>query len=148
LTVPNALPKTVPAGRYICRVVNDPVEKASSFPGQEGRTYLQLDLRIQNEDHEWFDYPLSTSIKSPSYHAILRVCGGKVLMNGMTQAPPTLVGCRFIAKIGERLSQDKKRQVNEILDVWPCQGPEPLPKEAPAEAKEEILDDDGEPAPF
>jgi len=145
MSVPSALPTVVPAGKYLCEIVSDPVQKASTFPGQEGKFYLQLNLRIRSEKGEWFDYPLSTSLKSPRYHQILQVCGGRLLPNGVTQGPETLAGKQFIAEIGKKLSQDKKRQVNELLEVWAVTPPQPFPEAA---EPEELVDDEGETVAF
>jgi hypothetical protein len=149
--VPSALPTVVPSGRYLCEIAGDPVQKASQFA--ENKFYLELSLRIRNEKGQWFDFPLSTTVKSPRYHQILQVCGGQLLPNGVTMAPETLIGRKFVAKITERLSRDGKRQVNEVLEVFPY-----VPKEKatpanqqviePAAEAEELIDDEGEVVPF
>jgi predicted nuclease with RNAse H fold len=151
MTVPSALPTVVPAGRYLCEIAGDPVQKASQFA--EGKFYLELSLRIRNEKGQWFDFPLSTTVKSPRYHQILQVCGGQLLPNGVTMAPESLIGKKFIAKITERLSRDGKRQVNEVLEVFPYVAKEKAalatqePVEPTAEP-EELTDDEGEVVPF
>jgi len=146
MSVPSALPTVVPAGRYLCEIASDPVQKASTFPGQEGKFYLQINLKIRSEKGEWFEYPLSTSLKSPRYHAILQACGGKLLPNGVTQPPDVLVGKQFMAEIGKKLSQDNKRTVNELLEVWPCAAPQPVSETEKSE--KQVTDDEEEPDPF
>lgn len=151
MSVPNALPTCVPTGKYLCRVISDPVQKASRFA--EGKFYLEVALQIQNEKGNWFEFPLATTIKNPRYHEILQVCGGRILMNGITEGPETLVGRQFVAKIIERPSRDGKRQVNEITEVFPFA---PKKKTAqPAEETEEtpvetepIVSDEGDVIPF
>ena len=149
MSVPAAMPSYVPAGRYLCRVADDPAEKASQFA--EGKFYIELALQIQSERGEWFAFPLATTLKSPIYHEILRLCGGRLLESGITQPPETLIGKQFIAKIGERLSRDKKRTVNEVLQVLPYvskKKPAPEELEEPTAEPEEPTDDEGGVVPF
>jgi len=149
MTVPNALPSYVPAGRYLCEIKSDPVQRASRF--SEGKFYIELALQIRDTRGQFFEYPFRTNLKSPNYHQILIVCGGKIVENGVTEGPETLIGKKFVAEIGVKLSQDQKRTINELLKVTPYVPKKPAPEEKieePLEEIEPIVDDEGDTIPF
>ena len=139
MNFPNFEPSTLPAGEYQAEIISDPVEKTSQF--DQSKTYLELQMNLQNPRGEHFSYTWTFNKKTPIYKDLLLLLGGKEHLSGMVTPPASMQGRRFAISLTERQAKnDKTRLVNDIIRVKPHE-PEPeqtQPEKIPAEDGVEV----------
>ena len=144
---PPPVPRTVPAGNYLCQFAGSCIKRTSQFGSGESY-YYEMPLKIRDAAGNNFKYNFNFNPTNSIYADMVKLAGGKELPSRLIEVPPknSIIGKLFMAQIIERQAKnDKNKIVNDILRVWPYEPKIKVEPEPEPQIETEKLDKEIEP---